>query len=267
MDESEAAWIAESWPGGRGLVPRGPRWLLGFNPADPDEAERHTGKRPLSASDVWRIEVGGRFLRSGGLVYPGGVPYPEDLARRTAIVSSEVWLYAEDDSSRILGMHSWPEAVRKPVASVPRGDYDDDDVVHPDDAGSRLDIPLALPGHAGWHAAAVVCRARGAATVLLACDVLPDPLNEMMLFERGGLSLRIDAADRLDLDGILPAHQPPFRRLRAGRHDAIGREPGRSLGPQTWPWPGELLWWASGVRYELKGFEPLARLEELARTI
>jgi hypothetical protein len=262
MDADEAAWVAESWPGGRGLVPRGPRWLLGYAPADPAEVERHTGRRP--SSEVWRVDVGGRFLRSGGLVYPGGVPFPDELARKTAVVSSEVWLYVEESTSRVVGMHSWPEAVRRPVASVPREDFPADAVRHPDDA--RLGFTLRIPSHADWDAAAVVCRP-DEAVVILVRQTVPDPLNEMLLFEQGGLSLRESTGDRPDLAAILRDHQPPFRRTRVGRTEAIGRDPGRALGPQTWPWPGELLWWEGGIRFELKGFAQLATLEAVARTL
>ncbi len=98
-------------------------------------------------------------------------------------------------------------------------------------------------------------------------QTVPDPLNEMVLLEQGGLTLRESAEDRPDLETILRDHEPPFRRVRIGRSEGIGREPGRALGPQTWPWPGELLWWEGGVRFELKGFCPLVTLEEVGRSL
>lgn len=267
VDEQEAGWIAEEWSGGRGLVPRGPRCLLGYNPAEPGDVERHTGRRPPAGSDVWRVDVGGRFLRSGGVVYPSGVPYPEELAGRTATVSSEVWLYVDGPSSRVLGMHSWPEAVRRPVASQPHGDFDDDVVVHPDDVASQLDFECPIPHHPAWNPEYVVCRSRTDAIVILGKGIVPDPLNEMVLFEEGGLTLRVSASDPPDLAGILRVHQPPYRRSRLASVQAVGRELGRPLGPQTWPWPGELLWFKDGLRYELKGFVGLEQLEEVARTL
>jgi hypothetical protein len=267
LDEREAAWIAEDWSGSRGLVPRGPRWLLGFGRAEPGDVERHTGQRPVSGADIWRIEVGGRFLRAGGTVYPGGVPYPRELAGQTATVSSEVWLYVDGRSSRVLGSHSWPEAIRRPVAARPTGDFDPEIVVHPDDAAERVDFELPCPAHPDWWTATIACLSRASAIVFLARGVVPEPLNEMQLFEEGGLSLRVSAADSPDFDRLLRAHQPPFRRCRGVGTTAIGREPGRALGPQTWPWPGELLWWRKGLTLELKGFVPLETLEEVARTI
>jgi hypothetical protein len=266
MDEHEAARVAEFWSGGRGLVPRGPRVLLGFGPADPRDVERHTGRRPPAGS-VWRVEVGGRFLRSGGVVYPGGVPYPEELQHQTAVVSSEVWLYVSDGTGDVMGVYSWPEAVRRPIAAAPREDFDPDDVGHPSDAIGSLRMELRLPRHPAWDPALLVVNAPDDVIVLCVKETIPDPLNEMLLFEQGGVSLRAAVGARLDTAAILREFQPPFRELRVAESRAVGRDPGRSLGPQTWPWPGELLWWAEGVSYQLKGFQPLQTLHEIAATL
>lgn len=266
MDEHEASRVAEYWSGGRGLVPRGPRMLLGFGPADPKDVERHIGRRPPPGA-VWRVEVGGRFLRSGGLVYPGGVPYPEELQHQTAVVSSEVWLYVSDRDGDVLGVYSWPEAVRRPIAAAPREDFAGSDVRHPSDAIGSLRMELRVPTHPGWDPALVVVSQPDDVVVLCVKETIPDPLNEMLLFEQEGVSVREAVADPVDVTAILREHQPPFRELRVGGGRAVGREPGRSLGPQTWPWPGELLWWAEGVRYEVKGFQPLAVLQEIAATL
>lgn len=265
MDEAQAALIAEGWPGGRGLVPRGPRWLLGFAPVDRAEAHRRCGAQVRG--EVWRVDVGGRFLRAGGLVYPGGVPFPEDLARTTAVISSEVWLYVEADGGRVVGVYAWPEAVRKPIASVPRADVPAFAVCHPDDAGRLLDFPLALPDHPGYRPALLLTTSPDAATVFCVADTVPDPVNEMLLYEQRGLSLRAEAGVPTDLEAVLREHQPPFRRAGVGRLPAAGREPGRTLGPQTWPWPAELIWEAEGVRYALKGFAALNTLVEVAQTL
>lgn len=261
MDEREATLVAESWSGSRGLVPRGPRWLLGSGPASPEEVELHTGVRD---GTVWRLQVGGRFLRSGGLVYPGGVPYPEELQRHTAVVSSEVWLYVDEATGRVVGVHSWPEALRRPIASVPRADFDPDAVV-PVDEVPDPGFAIRVPAGREWGPILAV-EASPDGVVVFACrGTVPDPLNEMLLFDAGGLSLRIrPSAEHRGVDGVLARHQPPFRRARAGRAPAAGREPGKPLGPQTWPWPGELLWWEDGLAWELKGFRPLAALQEIA---
>jgi hypothetical protein len=240
--------------------------VLGWEPVERDDVERHTGERPVYPAKIWRIEVSGRFLRAGGLVYPGGVPFPEDLQHQTAVVSSEVWLYVDEDTERLLGVYSWPEAVRRPIASAPRPDFDAELVCHVADA--RFDFPLRVPAHPDWDAALVVCVSSHEAVVLCVRDTMPDPLNEMLLYEQGGLVLHAKAtADRPDVEGILRRHQPPFRRVGVGRAEGAGREPGRSLGPQTWPWPGELLWFSDGVSYELKGFEALDKLREVAATL
>ncbi len=266
MDEREATLVAESWSGSRGLVPRGPRWLLGSGPASPEEVELHTGIG-VRGRTVWRLQVGGRFLRSGGLVYPGGVPYPDELQRHTAVVSSEVWLYVEEATGRILGIHSWPEALRRPIASMPRADFDPEAVL-PVSEVPDLGFAVRVPAGRDW-APTLAVEASASGVVLFVCrGTVPDPLNEMLLFDAGGLSLRIRPTDTAgDVAGVLARHQPPFRRARAGRVPAAGREPGRSLGPQTWPWPGELLWWEDGLAYELKGFQSMAGLQEVAGSL
>ena len=264
MDERLADLIAQGWSGGRGLVPRGPRWLLGFGRAEPVDVERHTGNRPVGMK-VWRIEAGGRFLRSSGVVYPGGVPYPEELQHSTAVVSSEVWLYVDDDGD-VLGSYAWPEAVRKPIASHPDADFDEDQLVHPSDAA--LEFDLKVPAYPPWDPMLAVRWSPRDVTVLLVAETLPDPLNEMVLFEQRGLSMRATKSDEPpDVARICRVHQPPFRSVRVRGAQAAGREPGRSLGPQTWPWPGELLWWADGVTYELKGFVGLQTLQDVAASL
>lgn len=267
MEERQAAAVAEAWRGGSGLVPRGPKMVLGVRPADPADVQQHTGRRPGVGSKVWRVEVGGRFLRSGGLVYPGGVPFPEDLQQETAVVSSEVWLYVDEETSGVIGVYSWPEAVRKPVAARPVEDFPPDSLVHPADVAGRFPFELPLPSHPEWEPALVADEGEGA-FVLCVREMLPDPVNEMLLYDDGGLGLRIrPEPDPPGVSAILAPHQPPFRPVRIGPQTACGREPGRALGPQTWPWPGELLWWADGLAFELKGFVPLATLVEVAKTV
>jgi hypothetical protein len=39
------------------------------------------------------------------------------------------------------------------------------------------------------------------------------------------------------------------------------------LGPQTWPWPGEVRWWYEGVSYEIKGSLPLNALVEIGQSL
>lgn len=268
MEDREAQAIAEHWSGGGGLVPRGPRVLLACVPATAADVERHTGCRPERGTGLWRLEVGGRFLRSGGLVYPGGVPFPEELQRQTALIANEVWLYVDQDSHRVLGSYWWPVAVRRPIASMPRDEYSPDDVVHPADAARRLDFELRLPDFPPWEPALVVCLDRGEAIVFCVQETVPDPLHEMLLFEQGGLAMRARSSEGpQDVADFLRSHQPPYRRLSVGGHVAVGRDPGRALGPQTWPWPGELSWWDQGVAYELKGSVPLATLLEVAGTV
>lgn len=262
MDERLAQSVADAWSGGAGLVARGPKVVLAARPATPADVQRHTGRRP-SASRVWRIEVGGRFLRSGGLVYPGGVPYPEELHSQTAVVAGEVWLYADDDG-RVLGAYWWPEALRRPIASVPRDEYDAGAVVRPDELSERVAGCPALPDLAPWQPVLAACRSASDALVFYSDGQLPDPVHEMLLLENGGLTLSV-AVDqpRPDADAFTRSHAPPYRRLREPGPCALGRDPGRSLGPQTWPWPAELRWWESGVSYELRGFRPLNELVEL----
>lgn len=264
MDELKAQYVADTWSGGSGLVPRGPKLVLAARPSTPAEVERRTGRRPVGA--VWRLEVGGRFLRSGGIVYPGGVPFPEELHSRTAVIANEVWLYVDEDG-HVLGVYWWPDAVRRPVASVPREDFAPELVVHPSDAGSRLSF-LRLPDAPPWEPVAAVCISDREAVVFLTRGEVPDPLNEMVVYEHGGLSLRASCEDEPGrrVDDFAGSHSPPYRRLRAPGAYAVGRDPGRALGPQTWPWPGELRWWEDGVAYELKGFVPIQTLQEVAAT-
>lgn len=267
MDERTAQAIADDWSGGAGLVPRGPKIVLATRPVTPAEVERHTGRRPNAVGSLWRLEVGGRFLRSGGLVYPGGVPFPEELHSRTAVVANEVWLYV-DDMGDVLGAYWWPDALRRPIASVPKDEYPPEDALHPSVAVQRMSFPLRLPDVPPWEPAVAICIGSDEVIVFLTHGAIPDPLHEMLLFEQGGLSLRAKAsASSPDVAAFADRHSPPFRRLRGpGRH-AIGRDPGRSLGPQTWPWPAELRWWDAGVDYELKGSVPLADLQDVASSV
>lgn len=268
VDEFQAQAIAEHWSGSGDLVPRGPRQLLAYFPATPADVERHTGRRPASIEGLWRLEVGGRFLQSGGLVYPGGVPYPEDLHDQTAVVAGEVWLYVDDASGRVLGSYWWPDAVRRPIASVPRDEYPSSAVMSIDDASEALDFPLRVPSCRPWEAAVAVCLGPREVVVFCVKDTAPDPLNEMLLFEHGGLSLRARSQERRpDTSAFLREQSPPYRQVRVGAHTGSGRDPGRSLGPQTWPWPAELRWWDDAVAYELKGFVPLATLQDVAATL
>lgn len=261
VDEGTAQAVADNWSGGAGLVPRGPKLVLATRPATPADIERHTGRRPPATSRVWRLEIGGRFLRSGGVVYPGGVPFPEDLHSRTAVIANEVWLYVDDEGD-VLGVYWWPDAVRRPIASVPKAEYPPDDVVHPSVVVERLGmrLPCARP----WEPTLAVCDEEEA-IVFLTQGPIPDPLHEMVVFEQGGLSLTAYVErDPPDVEEFARTNSPPFRRLRGPGPHAIGREPGRSLGPQTWPWPGELRWWDEGLAYELKGFVPLQTLQDVA---
>ncbi len=266
MDESLAQTIAEYWSGSGGLVPRGPRSLLAVVPVTLAEVERRTGARPSFGSNFWRLEVGGRFLRSGGLVYPGGVPYPEELHSRTAVIANEVWLYVDEDGD-VLGTYWWPDALRRPIAAQPSADYDDDQIVHPADAAERFAFPLKRPTVPEWAPTVTVCVSPEEAVVLCAHGVLPEPLNEMVVFAKGGLALRQRCESRPDLDSFLESNSPPFRPMRIGPVQGIGRDIGRALGPQTWPWPAELRWWGEGVSYEAKAFLPLAALQDVAASL
>jgi hypothetical protein len=89
----------------------------------------------------------------------------------------------------------------------------------------------------------------------------------MVVFEMGGVSVRTRIAERPDITSFLRANQPPYRRLTVSGCAGVGRDPGRVLGPQTWPWPGELRWWRDGVLYEVKGFVPLATLVDLGQSL
>lgn len=241
---------------------------MAFRPARSADVERHTGRRPPAGTKVWRLEVGGRFLRSGGLVYPGGVPYPDELRSETAVVSSEVWLYVTEDSGEVLGLHSWPEAVRKPIAAVVADDLDADEVVHPSEAASRLGWDVPLPTDRRWEPFGVFADGPREAVVWCVRSLPPEPFNEMVLYAEEGLTLRVRReAEPQDLERVLESQQPPFRPVAIGRRRGIGREPGKSLGPQTWPWPGELWWSADGADFELRGLHPLSTLVEVAGTI
>jgi hypothetical protein len=98
-----------------------------------------------------------------------------------------VWLYADDRSGRVLGIHPWPEAIRRPIASVPRADYHPDALVHPEDAGPHLDIALPLPEHRNYFCPLIVCHSRTHAMLLLVRELIPEPVNEMLLYEQEGL--------------------------------------------------------------------------------
>lgn len=240
-------------------------------PAAPGDIERHTGRRPYGvgfAGELWRLEVSGRFLASAGLVYPGGVPFPEELHNQTAVIANEVWLYADEDGN-VVGAYWWPDAVRRPIASVARDEYPAELIVHPDDAAPHLDVALPIPKNVRWEAAVAVCLSRREVIVFcVTAGVSPDPLNEMLIYEKGGISVRARVEhQRPDLNGFLRSHQPPYRRLTVRSSVAIGRDPGRALGPQTWPWPAEVRWWENEVSYEVKGFVPLATLIEIAEAI
>lgn len=230
----------------------------------------------MTSGEFWRLEVSGRFLASAGLVYPGGVPYPEDLHNETPIVTHEVWLYADEDG-RVVGTYWWPDAVRKPIASVPREEYAGELSIHPADVGDRLDIPLPLPDLEPWTPAVAVCLSRSEVLVFCVTDDAPDLLNEMFVYEHGGISVRARAEDeRQDFNAFLRSHQPPFRRVQVRLASGIARDPGRALGPQTWPWPAELRWWEprrsgaegpKGVTYEVRGNVGVATLIEVAESI
>lgn len=268
VEEQRAQAIAENWSGSGGLVPRGPRQLLAYFPATPSEVERHTGRRPTSIDGLWRLEVSGRFLQSGGLVYPGGVPFPEELHNQTAVITNEVWLYVDQSSGRVVGSYWWPDAVRRPIASPPRDEFAPGSVCDPVDIGGSIDFELSVPTRAPWRAALAARLDRDEVVVFCVTETIPDPVHEMLLFEQGGLSLRERTEESAeDVASFLRSHSPPYRRIALGASTGIGRDPGRALGPQTWPWPGELRWWDAGVAYELKGFVPLATLQDVAGTM
>lgn len=251
------------WSRGAGVVARGPKMLMSIVPAQRSDVERHTGRRSYIDSRVWRLEVGGRFLASGGVVYPGGVPFPEELHSQTAVIANEVWLYVDDDGD-VLGTYWWPDAVRRPIASVPRDDFPTDACVHPDDASGLVDVPVPIPSLKPWEPAVAVCCGRD--EVLVFCTVCSvEPVNEMVIYEKGGVSARAKIAkDAPDDASFLRAHQPPYRRVQVDESPGLGRDVGRSLGPQTWPWPGEIRWWRNGILYEVKGFQPLTTLLDVA---
>ena len=269
VDDALARTVVDFWSGGAGVVARGPKMLMSVVPATPGDVERHTGRRPFDGEDLWRLEIGGRFVASRGTVYPSGVPFPEDLHSQTAVIANEVWLYADGDGD-VLGAYWWPDALRRPIASVPRADYDEEHTMHPADFGRDVGVPVVAPSVEGWEP--VVAARLSRREVILFCfpssDASPDPLNEMLVYEMGGVSVRTRAeAERPDLTGFLRRNQPPYRRLTVSGCVAVGRDPGRVLGPQTWPWPAELRWWSHGVDLEMKGFVPLATLVELAQSL
>lgn len=267
MDENQASLVAESWRGGGGLVARGPKWLLGWDEVSRDEAELRTRRRVGSRAEVWRVQVGGRFLQAQGTVYPGGVPFPDELTGTVAAVCSEVWLYVDTESAEFIGSYSWPEALRRPIASRPVDDFPERHVMGVERASEIDGVRIELPAHPGWDVPLLVSRSRRDVVALCVAGALPDPLNEMLLFGCGGLTLRLQPGDPWDIHGIAGRHGPPYRRTEVSGCDAAGREPGRTLGPHTWPWPGELMWWRDGQRYTLKGFVPLAKLVEVAATV
>jgi hypothetical protein len=267
VDQDTASLVVDMWSRGSGVVARGPKMLLSIVPAERTEVERLTGRRTVGvASKIWRLEVSGRFLASGGVVYPGGVPFPEELHSQTAVIANEVWLYADDDGD-VLGSYWWPDAVRRPIASVPRADFPESMCVHPLDAHKFLDIPVPLPSREPWEPTIAVCL--DSSEVLVFC--MPravEPLNEMLVYESGGVSVRAKlTVQRPDINAFLQSHQPPYRRVQVGSRPGLGRDLGRALGPQTWPWPGEVRWWDEGVLFEVKGFELVTTLLDVAESI
>jgi hypothetical protein len=266
MDEGLAHAVVDMWSRGAGVVARGPKLLLSIVPAERSEVERHTGRRSTISSPMWRLEVSGRFLASDGVVYPGGVPFPEELHSQTAVIAQEVWLYVDDDGD-VVGAYWWPDAVRRPIASVPRADFPESMCVHPLDAGRFLDLPVPLPHRPPWEPTVAVCL--DSTEVLVFCMPTPvEPLNEMLVYESGGISVRAKLVGaRPDIADFLRSHQPPYRRVQVKGCRGLGRDPGRSLGPQTWPWPGEVRWWDEGVLFEVKGHELVSTLVEIAATI
>lgn len=259
MESYQAELIVEGWRDGAGLVSRGPKWLLGFGPVTAEEAKPHCGYRRRLSDDLWRVQMGGRFLASEGLIYPGGVPFPDEVAGSTIVVASEVWLYVDMEAGRMIGSHWWPEAVRRPVASQP-----EDDFVHAV-AFDSLAEPPPVPRLQGYVPRLAARKDEGL-TVLLSREELRHPVNEMVLLESGALSLRVASA-LIDPDEIVFHHSPPFELVNLNSLPAAGRQPGRALGPQTWAWPGELLWNAGAWSFDLKAQLPLDRLTEIARTI
>jgi hypothetical protein len=201
-------------------------------------------------------------------VYPGGVPFPEELHSQTAVIANEVWLYVDEDSGRVLGAYWWPDAVRRPIASRPHDEYPPEEVLSPAEADEFLDFDLRVPARSPWVPAIVFCPNSREAVVFCVTATTPDPLHEMLLFEQGGLSMRAHVAERAeDIGAFLRSNSPPYRRVSVGRCAAAGRDPGRALGPQTWPWPAELRWWDDRVAYELKGLVPLATLQDVGCSV
>lgn len=257
MESYQAELIVESWRDGAGVVSRGPRWLLGYGPVDPEEVVAHCGSRRRLSDELWRVQMGGRFLASDGLIYPGGVPFPEDVAGSTVVVASEVWLYFDLEAGRVLGSHWWPEAVRRPVASIPGNDFPG--------AIEFGDMDLPVPRHKSFDPI-LAAREIDGWVVLLAEGHLGDPLNEMVWLQQGALSFRVSRGT-VDADEILYRFHPPYESYELNGGQAVGRHPGKALGPQTWPWPGELIWASDGLRYELKGQVEVGRLLEVAATV
>lgn len=266
MEDLDAQLVVDYWSGGSGVVARGPKTLLSVVPATPGEIERHTGRRPSGLDEWWKLEVGGRFVSSRGVVYPSGVPFPEELHSQTAVISGEVWLYTNSDGD-VVGSYWWPDAVRRPVASIPRDDYSPDEVMDPNYLDPALRIAVPIP--AGPEIVPVVVASTSPEHVVVFCTdgSVPEPLNEMCTYEQGGLTISARLAPRPDLLSFLAANQPPYRKLSVGSATAVGRDPGRSLGPQTWPWPGEVRWWDDGAIYELKGFRQVSELASIASNL
>jgi hypothetical protein len=256
------------WSRGAGVVARGPKMLLRYVPTDRAEVQLHASTRDIGSPPWWRLEVSGRFLASDGVVYPSGVPFPEELHDQTAVIANEVWLYTDGDGD-VLGVYWWPDAVRRPIASIPRDDFPEGMCFHPLDAARHVDVPVPMPDRPPWEAAVAVCI--DSDEVLVFCtpsDTVVEPLNEMVVYENGGLSVRVKGGtSKPDLNVFLRAHQPPYRRVQVNGCAGIGRDPGRSLGPQTWPWPGEIRWWTDGLTYEVKGLEQIGTLVEVAATL
>ena len=97
----------------------------------------------------------------------------------------------------MLGAYWWPDALRRPIASVPKDEYPPDDAVHPSVAVQRMSFPLCLPDVPPWEPAIAICLGSDEVIVFLTHGAIPEPLHEMLLFEQGGLSLRAKASDFL----------------------------------------------------------------------
>ena len=246
MDDRRARDVADRWYGGAGVVPRGPRRVLAVIPVTPSEIEQHTGRHSLPPSTYWRIEVSGRFLQSQGTVYPGGVPFPEELHSRTAVIANEVWLYADDDGD-VIGAYWWPDAIRKPIAAQPTSDFHPDDIVDPSELSHDMDVAVRFPTKP-WEPTVGVRLSSQEAIVFSIPGRIPDPLNEMVIYETGGVSLRTRVEKlRPDFEGFLRAEHPTVpagergaqcRQVLDGTPDACsalrrGRGPESCAGGRT----------------------------------